>query len=102
MVPAVRSLLVAAFVVSLFGNSVAAQDTPSVSNSPEISIEGVGTLRTETGSDGDGFLAVFEGVNPLSRSCSGRCGDRWQGSWTCPDDKSCYLNCGSDSPGQCN
>lgn len=91
--------IVAALIVPLAG--FAQDGPPDLMLEPQIEIEGMGTLRTETGEGEEGFLAIFESLQPATKSCSGRCGDRWSGSWTCPDNKSCYLNCSSTDPGQC-
>ena len=34
------------------------------------------------------------------KSCNGSCGGQTY-SWTCPDDKSCYMDCGAKQ-GKCN
>jgi len=96
-----RLALACLVMLSLPMVSNAAEQAKDVKNSPEISVPDVGTLTTQRVGR-SGFLATFKGVRPAAVSCSGRCGDRWSGSWTCPDGRSCYLNCSSNNPAQCN
>lgn len=102
MLMAIRTLalLLSIFVCPVSANS---EEAKNVTKNSEISVGNFGTLSTRPGANGEGVVAQFKrGAKPLSSSCSGRCGDRWSGSWTCPDGKSCFLNCSSSNPAQCN
>lgn len=96
-----RILLVTGLLLTMTFAATAG-DPQNLSNSPEIKIEGIGKLSSKVGAANDGFVAQFTPIKPSSISCSGSCGDRWSGSWTCNDDESCYLDCSSDSPAQCS
>lgn len=99
----VRLLLALSALLLIASPSVAAEKPKmSVKMSTESEVQDLGKLRTHRVGK-DGFLAEFVGAKPgLARTCSGSCDNRWSGSWTCGDNQSCYLNCGSPNPAQCN
>lgn len=84
------------------GFAIAADDAEraaaarNVTDSPEIAVEDLGTLKSEAVKDG--FVATFSPIKIKTRYCSGSCGGNSVGSWTCPDSKNCYLNCTTNPP----
>lgn len=70
----------------------------SKSDSSTVKIRGIGTLSLENAKKGDGAVAIFTPLKAKVITCSGSCGGQSVGSWTCPDDQSCSLDCTTNPP----
>jgi hypothetical protein len=70
----------------------------SKSDSSTVKIKGVGTLSLEKAKKGDGAVAIFTPLKGKVITCSGSCGGQSVGSWTCPNDQSCSLDCTTNPP----
>ncbi|WP_119270242.1 hypothetical protein [Taklimakanibacter deserti] len=70
----------------------------SKSDSSTVKIERIGTLGLEKAQKGDGAIAIFTPLEAKVITCSGSCGGQPVGSWTCPADQSCSLDCTTNPP----
>lgn len=79
--------------------NVLADDEPpfTSSDSPSITTEGHGTLTLLPATSGNGSIGMFTPITPR-KTCSGECDGNSVGSWTCPDNLSCALDCTQKPP----
>jgi hypothetical protein len=84
----------------IFSSVAIAQTSEPLSQSPsnQVTISGTGVLSSKKANKGRGTVIMFTPITPASKPCGGSCGGQDVGSWTCPDNLSCALDCTTRPP----